>query len=129
MGITTAEGWDKYYEDHPVSGQSNAQCSWNIDSQSAWKNTVASYTKYAEREEHVWNEVMLAVTDADGSVLKDKISAFFYDINQPQSLASARNFQIKLNDNGYNVPILRIDMTAGAASLFSYSAADQAIPQ
>ncbi|HEY0287852.1 MAG TPA: hypothetical protein VGC62_12715 [Pseudomonas sp.] len=129
MGITTLEAWNRFYLDHLIPFPwTQVQCSWNVDSQSAWRNAVSSYATFSESNGYIWNEMMLAVTD-DGSMLKENISAFFYDVSKSDGLNNARTFQTKLNANGYNVPILRLNFTAPAATRFSYAAQDQAIPQ
>lgn len=90
------------------------------------------------------NELMLKNASAtnDGSENMKYIDAFIYDVNATQNFAtrgdqappkpenglnSARNFQKKLQAQGYSVPILRLDFTKPAEQRFSYIATDQAI--
>ncbi|WP_297842931.1 hypothetical protein [Pseudomonas sp.] len=127
LGITTATQWNAYLTAHgpALSGQ----CSWNIESQSGWSAMIASRPAFPQYA-NVWNEILLNNKAGDnGDSLKPFIAAFFYDVHRTGSLAAARNFQTKLNANGYNVPILRLDFTAAAAQRFAYVAADQAVPQ
>jgi len=61
--------------------------------------------------------------------MPEYIAAFFFDVNKAGSLQIARTFQTKMNNAGYNVPILRLNFLAPIGARFTYNAADQAVPQ
>jgi hypothetical protein len=125
MGIATATQWDNHFKS--VGYNMALQCSWNIDSQHGWNNMIASRDDFPQYNP-VWNEIMLN-NYGDGSQMPKYIAAFFYDVNKAGGLATARNFQIKMNTAGYNVPILRLNFTTTNANRFTYAAGDQAVPQ
>jgi hypothetical protein len=50
-------------------------------------------------------------------------------VSNAGALATARSFQVKMNNAGYNVPILRLNFANAGGDIFSYSAADQAVAQ
>ncbi len=54
---------------------------------------------------------------------------FFWDTSKAGALTAARNFQRKMNNAGYNVPILRLNFANATGDIFSYDPADQAIAQ
>jgi len=136
MGITSLQGWiDFYFSEDVPSVALRPQCSWNADNIAGWNYAVAAHARFVDEyiEEikgpYTWNELMLDVMGDDGSMLKPYISAFFYDARGTTSLESARNFQRKLNDRGFNVPVVRMDFAAPAEQRFSYLPDDQFIPQ
>lgn len=127
VGVTTAGQWNNYLIAHGTT--LDRQCSWNIESQSGWNAMVASRPTFPQYA-NTWNEIMLNNKAGDnGDSLKPFIAAFFYDVTRGGGLQAARNFQTKLNANGYNVPILRLDFSTPSAQRFFYVEADQAVPQ
>jgi hypothetical protein len=125
LGITTARQWDNHFQS--VGYQGYRQCSWNIDSQHGWNNMIASRNDFPTLQ-NIWNEILLN-NYGDGGQMPKYIAAFFYDVSKAGGLAAARNFQVKMNNAGYNVPILRLNFANAAGDIFSYSAADQAVAQ
>lgn len=129
------------------------QCSWNAEKTSDWHAMIRvheSRPSTTNRDPFSFsgqvNEFMLknATATSDGSENMKYIDAFIYNVNSTQNFAtrgdqappkpenglnSARNFQKKLQAQGYSVPILRLDFTKPAAERFSYVAADQAIDE
>ncbi|WP_330905688.1 hypothetical protein [Dyella sp.] len=132
-GILTHEQWVDFRQGYPDTESSWAQCSWNVDRPEAWDHAILEHRLYGAIAEdfYIWNELLLRITD-DGSMLKDKIAAFFYDPNfkyeEGESLPQAQNFQRKLDAHGYQVPVLRVDFKAPASQRFSYHPEDQVIP-
>ena len=125
LGITTAREWDNHFQS--VAYDMTRQCSWNIDSQHGWNNMIASREDFPTLVD-TWNEILLN-NYGDGAQMPKYIAAFFYDVNKAGGLAAARNFQVKMNSDGYNVPILRLNFNATNDARFSYVAADQAVAQ
>jgi hypothetical protein len=125
MGITTATQWDQHFQS--VGLQKSRQCSWNVDSQHGWNNMIASRGDFPQLQT-VWNEILLN-NYGDGAQMPKYIAAYFYDVSNTGALATARNFQVKMNNAGYNVPILRLNFANAGGDIFSYSAADQAVAQ
>ncbi len=119
-GITTLAQWEQYY-----SQNGTRQCSWNIDNQTGWNAVISSMNNHNSTAH---NEILLNNYN-NGDAMPRYIAAFFYDVRIAGALADAQNFQRKLDANGYNVPILRLDFTAAKANRFAYSASDQVIPQ
>ena len=125
LGIATAQQWDNHFKN---SGYNRVrQCSWNIDSQTGWNNMIASRENFPALN-NVWNEILLNNYN-DGGQMPKYIAAFFFDVNKAGSLQIARTFQTKMNNAGYNVPILRLNFLAPIGARFTYNAADQAVPQ
>lgn len=125
MGITTATQWDQHFRS--VGQQLFRQCSWNIDSQHGWNNMIASRGDFPQHQT-AWNEILLS-NYGDGGQMPKYIAAYFYDVSRAGGLTAARNFQVKMNNAGYNVPILRLNFANSGGDIFSYSAADQAVAQ
>jgi hypothetical protein len=125
MNITTATQWDQHFQS--VGLQTHRQCSWNIDSQHGWNNMIASRDDFPQLQT-LWNEIMVN-NSGDGGQMPKYIAAYFYDESRAGGLAAARNFQVKMNNAGYNVPILRLNFANAGGDIFSYSAADQAVAQ
>jgi hypothetical protein len=125
LGITTATQWDNHFQS--VGYVKTRQCSWNIDSQHGWNNMIASRGDFPTLVD-TWNEILLS-NYGDGGQMPKYIAAFFYDVNKAGGLAAARNFQVKMYGDGYNVPILRLNFNATNDARFSYVAADQAVAQ
>lgn len=125
MGITTATQWDRHFQS--VGQQRSRQCSWNIDSQHGWNNMIASRGDFPQLQT-VWNEILLN-NYGDGAQMPKYIAAYFYDVSNAGALATARSFQVKMNNAGYNVPILRLNFANAGGDIFSYTAADQAVAQ
>lgn len=78
--------------------------------------------------QNLWNEILLN-NYGDGGQMPKYIAAFFNDVSKAGGLATAQNFQIKMNNAGYNVPILRLNFANAGRDIFSYLAADQAVAQ
>lgn len=125
MGITTATQWDEHFQS--VGLQPYRQCSWNIDSQHGWNNMIASRDDFPQLQ-YIWNEILLN-NSGGGEQMPKYIAAYFYDVSRAGGLTAARNFQVKMNSAGYNVPILRLNFSNAGGDIFSYSAADQAVAQ
>lgn len=126
MNITTASGWNNHF--NSVTQQTPRQCSWNIDSQHGWNNMLVSRRAFPALEATAWNEILLN-NYGDGGQMPKYIAAYFYDVDKTGGLTIAQHFQTKMNNAGFNVPILRLNFKAAAANRFSYVAADQAVPQ
>ncbi len=125
LGITTAKQWDVHFQS--VGQIRTRQCSWNIDSQHGWNNMIASRGDFPGLQS-IWNEILLN-NYGDGGQMPKYIAAFFWDVSKAGALTAARNFQRKMNNAGYNVPILRLNFANATGDIFSYEAADQAIAQ
>jgi hypothetical protein len=125
MGITTATQWDQHFQS--IGQVTSRQCSWNVDSQHGWNNMIASRGDFPQLKS-VWNELMLN-NYGDGTQMPKYIAAYFYDVSRAGGLDAARNFQVRMNNAGYNVPILRLNFANAGGDLFSYNAADQAVAQ
>ena len=118
-------GWDRHFQS---VGQARVrQSSWDIDSQRGWNNMIASRGDFPALQ-NIWNEILLN-NYGDGGHMPKYIAAFFYDVSRAGGLAAARNFQRKMNNAGYNVPILRLDFAKATGDIFSYADADQAVGQ
>ncbi|BBP69307.1 hypothetical protein PHLH6_13110 [Pseudomonas sp. Seg1] len=150
-GVTTAEQWTQKYTGLMKGPIQYGQCSFNAEKPSDWhamirvhesRPTTTNKDPFAYSAQV--NEFMLknATATNDGSENMKYIDAFIYNVNSTQNFAtrgdqappkpenglnSARNFQKKLQAQGYSVPILRLDFTKPAEQRFSYVAADQAI--
>ncbi|WP_277760941.1 DUF2599 domain-containing protein [Pseudomonas sp. A34-9] len=150
-GVTTAEQWTQKYTGLMKGPIQYGQCSFNAEIPSDWhamirvhesRPTTTNKDPFAYSAQV--NEFMLknATATNDGSENMKYIDAFIYNVNSTQNFAtrgdqappkpenglnSARNFQKKLQAQGYSVPILRLDFTKPAEQRFSYVAADQAI--
>lgn len=125
LGIVTATQWDNLFQNNGYDRV--RQCSWNIDSQHGWNNMIASRDDFPALRS-VWNEILLN-NYGDGGQMPKYIAAYFFDMNKANSLAIARKFQVKMNNAGYNVPILRLNFLAAPDARFTYNAADQAVAQ
>ncbi|MDD1013319.1 DUF2599 domain-containing protein [Pseudomonas rubra] len=136
---------------NPLNRIQKPQCSWDAESPSQWDSmikvhesraTTSALDPYAVKT--FTNEFMLknASDTNDGSENMKYIDAFVYNpattYNYPSlgdtapqkpedGLTVARNFQKKLYDKGYLVPILRVNFDKPAEERFSYVAADQQI--
>uniref|UniRef100_UPI0030DB6CF4 DUF2599 domain-containing protein n=1 Tax=Pseudomonas sp. EA_65y_Pfl2_P74 TaxID=3088694 RepID=UPI0030DB6CF4 len=152
-GVTTAEQWTQKYTGLMKGPIQYGQCSWNAEKTSDWHAMIRvheSRPSTTNKDPFSFsgqvNEFMLknATATRDGSENMKYIDAFIYNVNSTQNFAtrgdqappkpenglnSARNFQKKLQTQGYSVPILRLDFTKPAAERFSYVAADQAIDE
>ncbi len=150
-GVTTAEKWSQQYTGLLKGPIQSSQCSWNAEKPSDWNAMIRVHESRATTTmkdpfsiKTQVNEFMLKNASAtnDGSENMKYIDAFIYNVNSTQNFAtrgdqappkpedglkSARNFQKKLNDQGYPVPILRLDFTKPPEQRFSYVAADQVI--
>ncbi|MDH0746254.1 hypothetical protein N5D61_07860 [Pseudomonas sp. GD03842] len=121
-GITSLEQWMDYTGDMLGDYSTSTQCSWNVDSQNGWRNSLAMQTHYPLFDFY-WNELLMATVD-DGYSLKDMISAVFLDVsNYDQNIQPARNFQRKLIANNSYAPILRLDLSSDQP--FSFHQEDQ----
>ena len=125
LGITTASQWNNHFTS--VGQNRGRQCSWSMDDQHGWNNMIASRAGLPNLQ-IVWNEILLKNKD-DGGQMPKYIAAFFYDVSKAGGLGDAQEFQRKMNAVGYNVPILRLSFVNAAGNIFSYVAADQAVPQ
>jgi hypothetical protein len=125
IGITTASQWNAHF--NSVGNVRTRQCSWNIDSQHGWNNMIASRRNFPNFTS-IWNEILLN-NFGDGAQMPKYISAFFYDVSRAGGLVAAQRFQTKMKSAGYNVPILRVNFNAAAASRFTYVTGDQVVPQ
>ncbi|AXA54159.1 DUF2599 domain-containing protein [Pseudomonas thivervalensis] len=149
--VSTAEQWTRKYTGLMKGPIQYSQCSWNAEKPSDWNAMIRvheSRPNTTNRDPFAYsaqvNEFMLKNASAthDGSENMKYIDAFIYNVNSTQNFAtrgdqappkpesglnSARNFQKKLQAQGYSVPILRLDFTKPAQERFSYVAADQAI--
>lgn len=125
LNIVTASQWDAHF--NSVANQTSRQCSWNVDSQHGWNNMIASRGDYPALQD-LWNEILLS-NYGTGAQMPKYIAAFFYDVNRTGGLTAAQHFQTKMNNAGYNVPILRVNFNAATANRFSYVETDQAIRQ
>ncbi len=122
IGITTLEQWMAYTGDMLGSNATTTQCSWNVDSQNGWRNSIAMQGHYPDFDFY-WNELLMATVD-DGYGLKDQISAVFLDAaGYAQGIEPARNFQRKLIANDSYAPIVRLDLSS--ARPFSFHQEDQ----
>ncbi|WP_339493690.1 DUF2599 domain-containing protein [Pseudomonas sp. RA_105y_Pfl2_P56] len=152
-GVTTAEQWTQKYTGLMKGPIQYGQCSWNAEKTSDWHAMIRvheSRRSTTNKDPFSFsgqvNEFMLknATATRDGSENMKYIDAFIYNVNSTQNFAtrgdqappkpenglnSARNFQKKLQTQGYSVPILRLDFTKPTAERFSYVAADQAIDE
>ena len=152
-GVTTAEQWTQKYTGLMKGPIQYNQCSWNAEKPSDWHAMIRvheSRPNTTNKDPFAFsaqvNEFMLknATATNDGSENMKYIEAFIYNVNSTQNFAtrgdqappkpenglnSARNFQKKLQAQGYSVPILRLDFTKPAEQRFSYVAADQAIAE
>nr|WP_259741274.1 DUF2599 domain-containing protein [Pseudomonas fluorescens] len=150
-GVTTAEQWTQKYTGLMKGPIQYSQCSFNAEKPSDWQAMIRvheSRPSTTNKDPFAFsaqvNEFMLknATATNDGSENMKYIDAFIYNVNSTQNFAtrgdqappkpenglnSARNFQKKLQAQGYSVPILRLDFTKPAEQRFSYVAADQAI--
>ncbi|MFJ2488344.1 DUF2599 domain-containing protein [Pseudomonas sp. NPDC087639] len=150
-GVSTAEQWTQKYTGLMKGPIQYGQCSWNAEKPSDWNAMIRvheSRPNTTNKDPFAFsaqvNEFMLknATATNDGSENMKYIDAFIYNVNSTQNFAtrgdqappkpenglnSARNFQKKLQAQGYSVPILRLDFTQPAEQRFSYVAADQAI--
>ncbi|MFJ2324079.1 DUF2599 domain-containing protein [Pseudomonas sp. NPDC087817] len=150
-GVTTAEQWTQKYTGLMKGPIQYGQCSFNAEKPSDWQAMIRvheSRPTTTNKDPFAFsaqvNEFMLknATATNDGSENMKYIDAFIYNVNSTQNFAtrgdqappkpenglnSARNFQKKLQAQGYSVPILRLDFTKPAEQRFSYVAADQAI--
>lgn len=150
-GVSTAEQWTQKYTGLMKGPIQYGQCSWNAEKPSDWNAMIRvheSRPTTTNKDPFSFsgqvNEFMLknATSTNDGSDNMKYIDAFIYNVNSTQNFAtrgdqappkpenglnSARNFQKKLQAQGYSVPILRLDFTKPAEQRFSYVAADQAI--
>lgn len=150
-GVSTAQQWTQKYTGMMKGPIQYSQCSWNAEKPSDWNAMIRvheSRPNTTHKDPFAFsaqvNEFMLknASTTNDGSENMKYIDAFIYNVNSTQNFAtrgdqappkpenglnSARNFQKKLQAQGYSVPILRLDFTKPAEQRFSYVAADQAI--
>jgi hypothetical protein len=150
-GVSTAEQWTQKYTGLMKGPIQYGQCSWNAEKPSDWNAMIRvheSRPNTTNKDPFAFsaqvNEFMLknATATNDGSENMKYIDAFIYNVNSTQNFAtrgdqappkpenglnSARNFQKKLQAQGYSVPILRLDFTKPAEQRFSYAAADQAI--
>ncbi|POA42248.1 DUF2599 domain-containing protein [Pseudomonas sp. MPR-ANC1] len=150
-GVTTAEQWTQKYTGLMKGPIQYGQCSFNAEKPSDWQAMIRvheSRPTTTNKDPFAYsaqvNEFMLknATATNDGSENMKYIDAFIYNVNSTQNFAtrgdqappkpenglnSARNFQKKLQAQGYSVPILRLDFTKPAEQRFSYVAADQAI--
>lgn len=123
IGITTLEQWIDYVGDMQ-GGARGTQCSWNVDSQNGWRNSLAMHAHYPYLDE-VWNELLMATVD-DGYSRKDYISAVYVDAaNYAPSIEAARTFQRKLIANNSYAPIIRLDLASDQP--FSFHQEDQII--
>ncbi|WP_097302949.1 DUF2599 domain-containing protein [Pseudomonas chlororaphis] len=151
VGVSTAEQWTQKYTGLMKGPIQYSQCSWNAEKPSDWNAMIRvheSRVNTTNKDPFAYsaqvNEFMLKNASAtnDGSENMKYIDAFIYNVNSTQNFAtrgdqappkpenglnSARNFQKKLQAQGYSVPILRLDFTKPAEQRFSYVAADQAI--
>jgi hypothetical protein len=127
MGIKTAQQW----YDHFVAGGSSerAQCSWNAEDPVQWGEMIEA-RKFPYVNNWMWNEVIIRnFPDGDGHPIRPYIAAVFYEVHGNRNgLEAAKAFQVKLRNAGYTVPIVKINYVELAATGFTYSADDQAIP-
>ncbi|NBF04904.1 DUF2599 domain-containing protein [Pseudomonas sp. Fl5BN2] len=150
-GVTTAQQWTQRYTGLLKGPIQTNQCSWNVEHPSDWQAMIQvheSRTGTSAKDPFAYsaqvNELMLKNASAsnDGSANLPYIDAFIYNVHSTQNfatrgdqappkpedgLSSARNFQKKLQAQGYTVPILRLDFTQPPERRFSYVAADQAV--
>ncbi|WP_085583749.1 MULTISPECIES: DUF2599 domain-containing protein [unclassified Pseudomonas] len=150
-GVSTAAQWTARYTGLFKGPIQYDQCSWNAERPDDWNAMIRvheSRVKTTNKDPFAFsaqvNEFMLKNASAsnDGSENMKYIDAFIYNVNSTQNFAtrgdqappkpenglnSARNFQKKLQAQGYSVPILRLDFTKPPEQRFSYVAADQAI--
>lgn len=150
-GVTTTEQWTNKYTGLMKGPIQYGQCSWNAEKPSDWNAMIRvheSRVNTTNEDPFAFsaqvNEFMLknASSTNDGSENMKYIDAFIYNVNSTQNFAtrgdqappkpenglnSARNFQKKLQAQGYSVPVLRLDFTKPPEQRFSYVAADQAI--
>ncbi|EJM15720.1 Protein of unknown function (DUF2599) [Pseudomonas sp. GM21] len=151
VGVSTDEQWTRNYTGPKAGSIQTGQCSWNAEKPSDWNAMIRTHESRlnpTSKDPYAFNgqvnEFMLKNASAtnDGSENMKYIDAFIYDVNatrnfatrgdqappkQENGLNSARNFQKKLQAQGYSVPILRLDFTKPAEQRFSYIATDQAI--
>ncbi|NVZ22130.1 DUF2599 domain-containing protein [Pseudomonas costantinii] len=149
--VTTPEQWAQQYTGLFKNPIQYSQCSWNAEKPSDWNAMIRVHesrktttTKDPFSINTQFNEFMLknASSTNDGSENMKYIDAFIYNAHSTFNFAtrgdqsppkpedglnSARSFQKKLYDQGYAVPILRLDFTAPPQQRFSYVAADQVI--
>ncbi|MFK0086682.1 DUF2599 domain-containing protein [Pseudomonas sp. NPDC090755] len=154
QGVNNEADWLKKYTPgilNPLFQIQKTQCSWDAESPAQWdsmikvhesRTSTTALNPYAINT--FTNEFMLknASDTNDGSENMKYIDAFVYNpattYNYPSlgdtappkpedGLTVARNFQKKLYDKGYLVPILRINFDKPAEERFSYVAADQQI--
>ncbi|MGS7253103.1 DUF2599 domain-containing protein [Pseudomonas anuradhapurensis] len=149
--VATAEQWAQKYTGVLKGPIQYNQCSWNAEKPSDWNAMIKvheSRLNPTRKDPFAYSaqvtEFMLknAPASNDGSENMQHIDAFIYNVNSTQNFAtrgdvappkpenglnSARNFQKKLQAQGYSVPILRLDFSKPPEQRFSYVAADQAI--
>lgn len=147
--VTSAEQWKQKYPGGPQQPIQTSQCSWNAEVPAQWDAMIAAHEArattpasdyFAERK--YFNEFMLKnFPDSDGQEMKRYIAAFIYLPGGAQNFAvrgdngkpapqqngfdNARRFQLKLYQEGYAVPILKVDFSKPAQQRFSYNPADQ----
>ncbi|WP_296179588.1 DUF2599 domain-containing protein [Pseudomonas sp. UBA1879] len=149
QNVNSAEQWRQKYPGGPQQPIQTSQCSWNAEVPAQWDAMIAAHEArattpasdyFAERK--YFNEFMLKnLPDSDGSQMKRYIAAFIYqpagaeNFNvrgdngkatvQQSGVDNARRFQLKLYQEGYAVPVLRIDFKKPPEQRFSYNPADQ----
>jgi len=148
QNVNSAEQWKQKYPGGPKQPIQTSQCSWNAEVPAQWDAMIAAHEArattpasdyFAERK--YFNEFMLKNLPGDGQEMKRYIAAFIYLQDGAQNFAvrgdngkpaqrqngfnNARRFQLKLYQEGYAVPILKVDFSKPALQRFSYNPADQ----
>ncbi|WP_341962226.1 DUF2599 domain-containing protein [Pseudomonas sp. RC10] len=149
QNVTNAEQWKQKYPGGPQQPIQTTQCSWNAEVPAQWDAMIAAHEAratttasdyFAERK--YFNEFMLKnLPGSDGSEMKRYIAAIIYlptgaqnfgvrgdngkAAAQQSGIDNARRFQLKLYQEGYAVPVLRIDFSKPAQQRFSYNPVDQ----
>jgi hypothetical protein len=132
LGISTLAQWKQHYESAPAGWQRNQhQCSFYAPSRSAFAVSLVARSNFqtpaTDRQYH--NEIMLQLW---GQNLHRQVplEALFYRIqrNPASGLASVKVIQRDyFNCTGSVLPIMRLTLADGAASAFSFVAADQGV--
>ncbi|WP_297832335.1 DUF2599 domain-containing protein [Pseudomonas sp.] len=138
LNISNSIEWLNYASKNPIP-----ICSFEAESPQGWDAMITLQNNFhpsrstpqgnaweTRRAITPWNELLLknkTVVDSDlAQFIVPHIDAVFYDISKPDGLATARNFQSKIQIDGYPiVPIVRVNFTAPPQNRFSYQPSDQ----
>jgi hypothetical protein len=134
VGVRSLAQWISFYRSVPGSGHFSArnehQCSFGVDPASfALGIEVRKHFERPAEERPYHNELMIATWPQN---IPDRLSieAFFYHLDQRRAVGAEGG---KLMQRDYFqttkkiMPVIRVNMAAGASEVFSYSPADQGV--